>query len=154
MKKNAFTIFIGADHRGFALKGRLGDALRGQGHEVVDVGAYEPEPCDYPGISLEVASNVARLKGSRGILVCMSGIGHSIAANKVRGAYAALCYNAQAAELSRRHNNANILVLGAAFVKEREILKIIQVWLSTEFEGGRHLRRTNQIKAMEKKLFK
>ncbi len=154
MKKKSYPIFIGADHRGFELKGRLIASLKKQGHEVVDAGSYDTEPCDYPPIALEVASNVARLKGSRGILVCMSGIGHSITANKVKGAYAALCYNAQAAELSRRHNNANILVLGAAFVKERDILKIIEVWLATEFEGGRHLRRTNEIKAIEKKLFK
>jgi RpiB/LacA/LacB family sugar-phosphate isomerase len=82
----------------------------------------------------------------------MSGIGQMIAANKVRGAYAALCYNAASAELSRRHNNSNILVLGAKFVKPKEIRKIIKVWLTTEFEGGRHLRRFNQIRKIEKGL--
>jgi RpiB/LacA/LacB family sugar-phosphate isomerase len=152
--KGKMPIFIGADHRGFALKAEIMDFLKKLGHEVIDDGAYEPEPCDYPAIAYEVASQVARLKNGRGILVCMSGIGHSIAANKVPGAYAALCYNKEAAMLSRQHNNANILVLGAKFVSRREMFAIIRVWLSTAFEGGRHLRRTRQIAAMEKKLFK
>ncbi len=147
------TIFIGADHRGFLLKGQIITLLRSLGHEVVDVGAYEPTPpCDYPRISLEVGRNVAAHRNSRGILVCMTGIGHSIAANKVPGVYAALCYNKEAAELSRQHNNANVLVLGAKFVGEKTMMEIIKIWLSTEFEGGRHLRRINQIKAIEKKF--
>lgn len=148
------TVFIGADHRGFELKSRLIASIKRLGHEVVDAGAYDPKPCDYPAISYEVATHVARMKNSRGILVCMTGIGHSIAANKVPGVYAALCYNKQAAEFSRLHNNANVLVLGAKFVTERAMFEIVKVWLSTEFEGGRHLRRTQQIKAIEKKLYK
>ncbi len=149
------TIFIGADHRGFDLKARIIVILKAQGHETIDVGTYEPEPaCDYPKLSLEVARNVAQHKNSRGILVCMTGIGHSIAANKVPGAYAALCYNKEAAELSRQHNNANVLVLGSRFVGERQMIEIIKVWLLTDFEGGRHLRRVNQIKAIEKAYVK
>lgn len=154
MIKGRSPIFIGADHRGFALKAEIAAFLKTLGHEVIDAGTYEEEPCDYPVIACEVASQVARMKKARGILVCMSGIGHSIAANKVPGAYAALCYNKEAAMLSRQHNNANILVLGAKFVSRREMFAIIRVWLSTAFEGGRHLRRTRQIKAMERKLFK
>lgn len=153
-KPKRSTIFIGADHRGFELKGRIITLLKEFGHEVVDAGSYDLEPCDYPAIAYEVASNVARLKGGRGILVCMSGIGHSIAANKVPGVYAALCYNQEAAMLSRQHNNSNVLVLGAKFVSQKELFEIVKVWLSTEFEGGRHLRRIKQIKAMETKLFK
>ncbi|MEI8011949.1 MAG: ribose 5-phosphate isomerase B [Candidatus Omnitrophota bacterium] len=152
--KRRSPVFIGADHRGFELKAEIMIFLKKLGHEVIDAGSYDVEPCDYPPIAYEVASQVARLKKGRGILVCMSGIGHSIAANKVPGAYAALCYNKEAAILSRQHNNANVLVLGSKFVAREEIFEIIKVWLSTEFEGGRHLRRTRQIAAMEKKLFK
>ncbi len=145
------TIFIGADHRGFELKGQLVDILRNQGHEVVDVGAYEAEPpCDYPALSLAVAENVVKHQGSRGILVCLTGIGHSIAANKVPGAYAALCYNTEAAQLSRQHNDANVLVLGSKFVDGDTMLDIINIWLSTKFEGGRHARRVKQIRMIEK----
>ena len=154
MKNNKFTIFIGADHRGFELKGRIIAFLKKQGHEVVDAGSYDAQPCDYPSISYEVASNVVRMKNARGILLCLTGIGHSIVANKVPGAYAALCYNTEAAVLSRQHNNANILVLGANFVPEHRMLELIEAWLVTEFEGGRHLRRTKQMKAIEKKVFK
>lgn len=152
--KKRYTIFIGADHRGFELKAWIVNALKGLGHEVIDAGSYDPGPCDYPGISYEVATHVARMKNARGILLCLTGIGHSVAANKVPGAYAALCYNKEAAVLSRQHNNANILVLGANFVPERLMLDIIQTWLETEFEGGRHMRRLKQIKAIEKKLYK
>ena len=154
MKKKKFTIFIGADHRGFELKGRIIAFLKKQGHEIVDAGSYDAAPCDYPGISYDVASNVARMRNARGILLCLTGIGHSIVANKVPGAYAALCYNQEAAVLSRQHNNANILVLGANFVPEHRMLELIEAWLSTEFEGGRHLRRTRQMKSIEKKVFR
>ncbi len=153
-KKQRYTVFIGADHRGFELKGRMIAAIKKLGHEVVDAGAYDPAPCDYPAISYEVATHVARMKNARGILLCLTGIGHSIAANKVPGAYAALCYNKEAAVLSRQHNKANVLVLGANFVPEQKMIEVIETWLATEFEGGRHLRRLKQIKAVEKKLYK
>lgn len=149
------TIFIGADHRGFIFKEKITSALRALGHDVVDVGTYQLEPaCDYPAISFEVGKNVVAHKNSRGILVCLTGIGHSMAANKVRGVYAALCYSKEAAELSRRHNNANVLVLGSNFVSENTMMEIIRVWLETPFEAGRHLRRTKQIAAFEKKFLK
>lgn len=145
-------IFIAADHRGFLLKAEITDLLENWGHTVVDLGVdKEGVICDYPPLSYVVASKVAKTKGSRGILVCMTGIGHSIAANKVVGAYAALCYTKEAAVLSRQHNNANILVIGAKFVSKEEIPEIIKLWLDTEFEGGRHLRRVRQIKEIEKK---
>src|SRR4051812_6271716 len=114
-------IFIGADHRGYALKQKIGDILARQGHDIADVGTHEADvPCDYPKMALAVARGVSKSRDSRGILVCMTGIGHSIAANKVPGVYAALCYNKEAAALSRQHNNANVLVVGAKFVSEDE----------------------------------
>ena len=146
-------IFLGADHRGFELKNKVKEILSQQGFKVEDLGTFQPEPpCDYPRISYHLARRVAKTKNARGILVCMTGIGHSIAANKVLGAYAALCYNKEAALLSREHNNANILVVGAKFVSPTEMLEIIDVWLKTKFAGGRHLRRVKQIKEIEKKI--
>ncbi len=148
-------IFVGADHRGFQLKHKVNAFLKGLGHEVVDVGTYtEGVDCDYPQISYDVATQVARTPNARGILLCMTGIGHSIAANKVPGAYAALAYNQEAAVLSRQHNNSNILVLGAKFIDEPQMLATIKAWLTAEFEGGRHLRRTDQIKKIEKEFLK
>ena len=145
-------VYIGADHRGFLLKSKIKEIVQSLHFTLEDLGTNtDQESCDYPIISYKVAQHVAKDKNSRGILVCMSGIGQSIAANKVPGAYAALCYNSEAAELSRRHNNANILVLGAQFVSPREVKKIVKVWLETKFEGGRHLRRFNQIKMIEKR---
>ena len=146
-------IFIGADHRGYALKQKINSFLKQQGYDVVDVGTDEENvPCDYPKMAYDVATGVAGSRGARGILVCMSGIGHSIAANKVPGVYAALCYNREAAAFSRQHNNSNVLVLGAKFVTEKEMFEIIKVWLVEKFEGGRHLRRVNQIKAIEREF--
>ncbi|MBL8014539.1 MAG: ribose 5-phosphate isomerase B [Candidatus Omnitrophica bacterium] len=148
-------IFIGSDHRGFALKQKIGAMLNDMKLPVVDVGTdREDVPCDYPKIAYEVSQNVAKSKNSRGILVCMSGIGHSIAANKVRGVYAALCYNKEAAVLSRQHNNSNVLVVGSKFVSENDIYEMVKIWLAEEFEGGRHLRRVDQIKAIEQENFK
>ena len=146
-------IYIGADHRGYVLKQRIVSLLKEQGYDVIDVGTdKENVPCDYPKMAYDVATHVAKSRGARGILVCMSGIGHSIAANKVRGVYAALCYNKEAAALSRQHNNSNVLILGAKFVTEKEMHDIIKIWLAEQFEGGRHLRRVNQIKAIEREF--
>lgn len=144
-------IFIGADHRGYTLKNKIVRLLSGEGHSIVDVGTdTDSRSCDYPKISAKVARAAASSRDARGILVCMSGIGHTIAANKVRGAYAALCYNKTAARLSREHNNANVLVLGAKFVPSKDMTGIIKTWLKTPFSGGRHQRRVNQIKRIEK----
>ena len=148
-------IFLGADHRGYKLKKRIFAQLKQQGHTVVDLGTHlSGTSCDYPRFSYKVAQAVAKDPHSRGILICMTGIGHSIAANKVRGAYAALCYNKRAAILSREHNNANILVLGAKFISREEISAIIAVWLRTSFNGGRHARRVGQIKGIERRTMK
>ncbi len=148
-------IFIAADHRGFSLKASLKKILSGKGHEVIDEGCYEEGlTCDYPEFSYKVATAVSRTSDSRGILVCLTGIGHTIAANKVPGAYAALCYNKQAAFLSRAHNNANILVLGAQFIPETDLNDIVTTWLETDFQGGRHLRRVEKIRDIEKNFLK
>ena len=149
-------IHIGADHRGFELKKKVLQHIKQLGHNPIDAGTFvEAVDCDYPGISKDVATSVVRGGSkSRGILLCMTGIGHSIVANKIPGAYAALVYNKEAAMLSRQHNNANILVLASKFMDEALMLEIINVWLSTEFEGGRHLRRVEQIKAIEKEFLR
>jgi RpiB/LacA/LacB family sugar-phosphate isomerase len=148
-------IFIGADHRGFPLKKQVGVWLAAWGHEVVDLGTHtEGECCDYPQVSRDVGMAVVGNPGSRGILLCMTGLGHSIAANKVPGVYAALVYNTQAALFSRQHNDSNVLVLGSKFVDDRTAREIIQIWLSTAFEGGRHLRRKEQIQNIEKEFSK
>ena len=143
-------IFIGADHRGFLLKKKITEALTKRGFDVVDMGTYHNEFCDYPLIGYKVAREVVKSKNHRGILICMTGIGQTITANKVKGAYAALCYNEQAARLSRQHNNANILVLSAKFTKKNALHSIIKAWLETTFERGRHARRVHQIKKIEK----
>jgi len=143
-------IFIGADHRGFTLKKNIMAALSKRGFQVVDMGTHDQTPCDYPFIGYKVAQEVVKSPNNRGILICMTGIGQTITANKVKGAYAALCYNKEAAKLSRQHNNANILVLSSKFTKKEELHSIIKTWLDTAFEGGRHQRRVSQIKKIEK----
>ena len=144
-------IYIGADHRGFDFKVKIIQILEKLGCTIVDVGTHDNiKSCDYPKIAYKVATQVAKTKNSRGMLLCMSGMGQAIAANKIRGAYAALCHNVSGAKLSREHNNANILVLGSKFVDPKELENIVTTWLMTKFEGGRHLRRFNQIKKIEK----
>jgi RpiB/LacA/LacB family sugar-phosphate isomerase len=145
-------VYVGADHRGVAFKAKIVAILGDMDYDVIDIGTHDPnKPCDYPEIGHKVASLVAANRNSRGILLCMSGIGQTIVANKVKGAYAALCHDAKTAALSRQHNNANILVLGAMSLKQRELKKLVSTWLTTEFEGGRHLRRVNKIKKIEAK---
>ena len=146
-------IYVGADHRGFKLKTKIVKDLEEKGYEMIDVGTHqEGVDCDYPELAYEVAMGVSKEEGARGILICMTGLGHVITANKIPGAYAALCYNKEAAALARQHNNSNILVLGAKFVTEKQLDEIIQTWLTSEFEGGRHARRVGQIKDIEKKV--
>lgn len=148
-------IFVGADHRGFQLKKKVDEALKSLGHEVKDMGTHtDSAACDYPQVALTVAREVVRHPGSRGILLCMSGLGQSIAANKVPGIYAALVYNKEAALLSRQHNDSNVLVMGSKFVDESHMLEIVKIWLSTAFEGGRHLRRKEQIQNIEREFLK
>ncbi len=144
-------IIIGSDHGGFQLKQELIRFLKKKGFHVKDIGTYVEESCDYPLIAYALAREVSRGKFKKGILICKSGIGNSIVANKLRNVRAALCYNLKAARLSRQHNDANILVLGALFVSRELAKKIVSCWLNTRFLGGRHLRRVKQINIIEKK---
>jgi RpiB/LacA/LacB family sugar-phosphate isomerase len=147
-------IIIGADHGGFEIKGKLTEQLKKQGHEVKDIGTFTAESCDYPEIGAKVAEGISQKKFERGILICKSGIGLSIVANKFPGVRAALCHNAEQAKLSREHNDANVLVLGAEQVSKKEIYEMIQIWLTTLFEsGGRHERRVKQIDEIEHNIF-
>ena len=146
-------VAIGADHGGFELKARLVSRLQAQGIEVADLGTHSPGPCDYPTIGYKVASAVAAGRFDRGILLCKSGIGIAIAANKVPGIRAAVCHDAFDAERSRAHNDANILVMGAEKLTSARAARILDTWLATPFEsGGRHARRVRQIAAIERKI--
>ncbi|MFC1754186.1 ribose 5-phosphate isomerase B [Thermoproteota archaeon] len=138
-------IAIGSDHGGFQLKKELLRFLKQQKLKVKDYGTYSSESCDYPKYAYSVARAVASKKANKGILICKSGIGNSIVANKVKGVRAALSYNIKAAKLSRKHNDSNVLVLGSLFTNISKSKKIVKAWLSSEFEGGRHLRRVKQI---------
>ncbi len=144
-------VSIGSDHRGVEQREIVAQAVKGAGHSVVDCGpATSDEPCDYPDIAVEVAKQVAAGTVDRGILLCGTGIGVSIAANKVKGIRAAVCCDAATARLSIEHNNANVLCL-AASKSESEFCEIISAWFEAEFEGGRHERRVNKIMDIEKR---
>lgn len=138
-------IAIGSDHGGFDYKASIIKALQVKGYDVVDMGTYSPESCDYPIIAKKVARAVAKGDFEKGILVCGTGIGMSMAANKVKGIRAAVCGDTFSARATRAHNNANILCLGQRVVGEGLALDIVDIWLTTKFEGGRHERRVNMI---------
>ena len=144
-------IAIGSDHRGFTLRSKLGDLLRKLGHDVDDVGCASDDSVDYPDIAAMVAAKVCDHSVERGILVCGTGLGMCIAANKFAGVRAATCHDDLTAEMSRRHNDANILCLSADLLGERMIDRIIETWLATPFEGGRHARRVDKITALEQR---
>ena len=141
-------IAIGCDHRGLELKKFIIKLVIEMGHSYKDFGSYTTDPVDYPDIAKEVAGAVASGEFEQGILMCDTGIGMSIAANKVKGIRAALCCDAFSARRARQHNDANILCLGAERGQEG-VPEIVKTYLTTEFESGRHLRRLNKIKAME-----
>ncbi len=138
-------VVVGADHRGFALKENLKRWLAARGHEVIDFGTSDAESVDYPDYAFKVAGAVARHQAERGILICSTGIGMSIAANKVGGVRAALVDSVKLARLSREHNDANVLCLGADFVSAALAQRIVGVWLRTGFAGGRHARRVRKL---------
>ena len=142
-------VAIGADHAGFALKQHLVETLRTLGHEVDDCGTDSEEAVDYPEICAEVGRRVARGDADRGIVLGGSGQGEQIAANKVRGVRAALCNDLYTARLSREHNDANVLSMGGRIVAPGLADEILALWLATDFEGGRHQRRVDQIHALE-----
>jgi RpiB/LacA/LacB family sugar-phosphate isomerase len=143
------NIAIGADHRGFKLKEEIKSFLLKMGHEVDDRGTDSEESVDYPDFGFPVAQAVASLEAERGILICATGMGMSIVANKVKGVRATLCTSERMAELSRAHNNSNLLTLGAANLPFDLSLRIVKVWLRARFEGGRHQRRLGKIEEYE-----
>ena len=143
-------IAIGADHAGFALKEHLVATLTRLGHHVDDRGTYSVAPTDYPPICADVARRVVGGHADRGIVVGGSGQGEQIAANKVRGTRAALCNDLYTARMSREHNDANVLTLGAKYLDEDRALELIHIFLDTEFTGGRHARRVAKIAQLEK----
>lgn len=142
-------IAVGSDHGGFALKEAVRKHLKEKGIEVEDFGCYSTESVDYAVHAAKVAHCVADGKADYGVLVCSTGIGISIAANKVKGIRAALCSDTHAAEMTRRHNNANILCMGGLAIDEKTGLEVLDTFLSFEFEGGRHQRRIDQIADIE-----
>lgn len=142
-------IAIGSDHAGYVLKQHLIDTLKTLGHEVDDQGTHSEEPVDYPPICAGVARTVAAGRADQGIVLGGSGQGEQIAANKVRGVRAALCNDLYTARLSRQHNDANVLSMGGRIVAFGLADEIVTLWLATEFEGGRHARRVEQIADIE-----
>ena len=138
-------IVVGSDHAAYELKEAIKEKLIGEGHEVIDVGCDSTESVDYPKYGHAVGRTVASGEAERGIAVCGSGIGISIACNKVPGIRAALCTSVEMAEMCRRHNNANVVCMGARMISRELAFDIIDTWMTTDFEAGKHLRRINEI---------
>jgi len=144
-------IAVGSDHRGVSIRAKIVDFLARLDQEVIDVGSYDDQNVDYPDIAAMVAEKVSEGEVDRGILICGTGLGMSIAANKFPGVRAAPCYDDLTAELSRRHNDLNVLCLSGDILGERAIDRLINIWLTTEFEGGRHARRVEKISHLEQR---
>jgi ribose 5-phosphate isomerase B len=142
-------IAVGSDHRGFDVKRRIVALLLQLGHEVSDMGTESTDSVDYPDFAFQVARAVGDKRMDRGILICGTGIGMCIAANKVRGVRAAPCHDSITAEMSRRHNDANVLCLSADLLGDELIDRMVRIWLETNFEGGRHGRRVEKIARFE-----
>ncbi|MBD3379016.1 MAG: ribose 5-phosphate isomerase B [Candidatus Omnitrophica bacterium] len=147
-------IAIGSDHGGFRLKEKIKTELDSMGIKIMDEGPGTEDSCDYPLFGFGVAEKVALRKADRGIVICTSGIGMSIVANKLPGVRAALCATVEDAVSSREHNDANVLVLGAKRVTGPGAVRIAKVWLATKALKGRHARRVRQIKEIDKRVFK
>jgi len=147
-------IAVGSDHAGYRLKEFVKKLLEQKGFEVIDVGTYSEDRCHYPIYAKKVAELVSKGEVPRGILICGSGIGMSIVANKFKGVRAALCHNIYSAKFSRLHNDSNILCLGGRVTGEDLTREIVEVWLNTPFEGGRHSERLQIIEEIEKENFK
>jgi ribose 5-phosphate isomerase B len=143
-------IAIGADHAGYVLKDQVRDALRQAGHEVVDLGTNSAESTDYPDYASAVAQDVVSGAADRGVLLCSTGVGMSIAANKVAGIRAALAISPDEVRLTRAHNDANIITIGARYTAPEVAKEMVRVFLETPFEGGRHARRIGKIAQLEK----
>ncbi len=143
-------IAIGCDHGGYELKNAILEHLKERGEEVLDLGTYNGEAVDYPEIAVKVCAEITSGKCRLGILCCGTGIGMSLAANKIKGIRAAACRETFSAEFTRRHNDANVLCLGGRVIGQGTALKMTDLFVDTEFEGGRHQRRVDMISALEK----
>jgi ribose 5-phosphate isomerase B len=143
-------IAVGSDHRGVSMRLKVVDLLNRLNQDVLDLGTNAEGSVDYPDIAAEVAGRVSRGEVDRGILICGTGLGMSIAANKFPGVRAAPCHDYVTAEMSRRHNNLNVLCLSGDILGERLVDRLVEIWLNAEFEGGRHERRVEKITALEK----
>ncbi|MEE8619484.1 MAG: ribose 5-phosphate isomerase B [Dehalococcoidia bacterium] len=143
-------IAIGCDHRGFALKQLIVPFLQNTGYDTQDFGCYSTDSVDYPDIAQKVGGAVASGSFDTGILICNTGIGMSIAANKIKGIRAALCCDTLAAQRARQHNDANVLCIREENIDNEAALEIVKTFLAADFEGGRHLRRVSKIRALEK----
>jgi ribose 5-phosphate isomerase B len=144
-------IAVGSDHRGVELRAKLVSYLNDLGQEVVDLGTYDNTEVDYPDIAAVVARKVSTKEVDRGILVCGTGVGMCIAANKISGVRAAPCYDDITAEISRRHNDLNVLCLSSDLLGEKLADRVVEIWLRTPFDGGRHARRNQKIVDMEQR---
>jgi len=142
-------IAIGSDHRGFEAKQQVKAIAAELGHECIDFGTDDNNPVDYPDLAYLAATAVSKEQADRAILACATGIGMSMAANKIQGVRAALCHDELSAQVSRDHNDANVLCLSADQVGAVLLRKMVEVWLTTEFSGGRHERRVRKIRAIE-----
>ena len=140
---------IACDHRGYEAKELIKGLLHRSGHEVEDFGTNESKSCDYPDYAIPASMAVSQGQADRGILICGSGIGMSITANKIKNIRAALCHDELTAQMSRKHNDANVLCLPALLVNDPLITRIVEIWLTTEFEGGRHDRRVQKMMSAE-----
>jgi ribose 5-phosphate isomerase B len=147
-------VVLASDHRGYQLKDSLKKFLEERKIEFLDVGTFSADSVDYPDFAMLAAEKVSHGDYDRGILICGSGIGMCIVANKFPGIRAAVCHDVSAAEMSRKHNDSNMLGLGADVINEELARKILHVWLETKFEGGRHLRRIQKISEIESRLGK
>ncbi|MBL8024497.1 MAG: ribose 5-phosphate isomerase B [Elusimicrobia bacterium] len=144
-------LWVGSDHGGFKSKEKLVGVLRQEGHTVTDIGTFSEESMDYPDIAKLVCLAVTGKKADRGILLCGTGIGMSIAANKMKGIRAAVVWNKPTASLAARHNKANVLCLGGRVLKPSTLIELARVWIRSPFERGRHVRRISKITALETK---
>ena len=144
-------IALGCDHGGFELKGKISKMLEGMGYEVLDCGCYTTDSVDYPDIAEKLCAEITKGEADRGILICGTGIGMSLAANKVSGIRCAHVTDTYSATMAREHNNANVIALGARITGEELAYCIVKSWLSAEFAGGRHETRVNKIMALENK---
>ena len=144
-------IAVGSDHGGFELKEAIIKHLEKEGHKVLDFGTNSTDSCNYPLYGASVAKSVVSNEADYGIVVCTSGEGICISANKIRGIRCGIGYNDEVTKLMRLHNNANMIAFGAKFMKEPDVLRRIDIFLNTEFEGGRHALRVDMIKALEEK---